>query len=152
MCFINMHKSLLFSFEVFKFLILWVLLMVIIEMFIRFIVLWIYLSLSWYGFGSCCCSVTKSYSTLCDPMDRSTPGFGFPFLHHLPQFAQTHVHQVCDATQPSHPLLFLFPLAHKHSQQCFPDQLFKSGDQSIGASAWVLPVNSVGYSACHFLF
>ena len=147
-----MHKSLLFSFEVFKFLMLWVLLMVIIEMFIRFLVLWIYLSLSWYGFGFCCCSVTKSYPVLCDPMDCSTPGFGFPFLHHLPEFAQTQVHWVCDAIQPPHPLLFLLPLVHKHSQQCFPDQLFKSGGQSIGASASVLPMNSVGYSASHFLF
>ena len=39
-------------------------------------------SRSWYGFGFCCCSVTKSYPVLCHPMDCSTPGFGFPFLHH----------------------------------------------------------------------
>ena len=38
----------------------------------------------------CCCSVTKSYSTLYDPMDRITPGF--PVLHYLPEFAQTHIH------------------------------------------------------------
>ena len=36
------------------------------------------------------CSVTKSCSTLYDPMDCSTPGF--PVLHHLLEFAQTHVH------------------------------------------------------------
>ena len=36
-------------------------------------------------------------------MDCSTPGF--PVLHHLPEFAQTHVHQVGDVIQPSHPLL-----------------------------------------------
>ena len=35
-------------------------------------------------------------------MDCSTPGF--PVLHHLPEFAQTHVHRVSDAIQPSHPL------------------------------------------------
>jgi len=35
-------------------------------------------------------------------MDCSTPGF--PVLHHLPGFAQTHVHRVSDAIQPSHPL------------------------------------------------
>ena len=35
-------------------------------------------------------------------MDCSTPGF--PVLHHLPELAQTHVHQVSDAIQPSHPL------------------------------------------------
>ena len=56
----------------------------------------------------CCCSVTKSCPTLCDPMDYSTPGF--PVLHYLPEFAQTHVHWVSDAIQPSipcHPLLLL---------------------------------------------
>ena len=37
----------------------------------------------------CChCSVTQLCLTLCKPMDCSTPGF--PVLHHLPQFAQTH--------------------------------------------------------------
>ena len=41
--------------------------------------------------------------TLCDPMDCSTPGF--PVLHHLPELAQTHIHQVGDAVQPSCPLL-----------------------------------------------
>ena len=38
----------------------------------------------------CCCSVTQSCPTLCDPMDYNTPGF--PALHRLPEFAQTHVH------------------------------------------------------------
>ena len=38
----------------------------------------------------CCCSVTKSFLTLCNPMNCSTPGF--PVLHYLPEFAQTHVH------------------------------------------------------------
>ena len=33
--------------------------------------------------GTCCCSVTKSCPTLCDPMDCSTPGF--PILHYLPE-------------------------------------------------------------------
>ena len=41
-----------------------------------------------------CCSVAKSCLTLCDPMDCSTPGF--PVHHHLPEFAQTHVHWVAD--------------------------------------------------------
>ena len=48
-----------------------------------------------------CCSVTQSYLTLWDPMDCSTPGF--PVLHHLLESAQTHVHRVSDAIQPSHP-------------------------------------------------
>jgi len=47
-------------------------------------------------------SVTQSFTTLCDPMNRSTPGL--PVHHQLPEFTQTHVHQVSDAIQPSHPL------------------------------------------------
>ena len=49
------------------------------------------------------CSVSKSCSTLCDPVNCSTPGF--PVLHYLPQFIHTHVHWISDAIQPSHPLL-----------------------------------------------
>ena len=45
--------------------------------------------------------VAQSCLTLCDPMDRSTPGL--PVHHHLLEFAQTHVHQVSDA--PSHLIL-----------------------------------------------
>ena len=48
-------------------------------------------------------SVTQSYPTLCDPMNCSMPGL--PVQHQLPEFTQTHVHQVGDAIQPSHPLL-----------------------------------------------
>ena len=47
-------------------------------------------------------SVAQSCLTLCDPMNRSTPGL--PVHHLLPEFTQTHVHQVSDAIQPSHPL------------------------------------------------
>ena len=50
-----------------------------------------------------CCLVAKLCLTLCNPMDYSTPGF--PVLHYLPEFAQTHVHWVSDAIQPSYPLL-----------------------------------------------
>ena len=57
---------------------------------------------TWVPPEKCCCSVAKSCLTLCDPMDCSTPGF--PVLHYLPEFAQTHVHWVCDSIQPSHPL------------------------------------------------
>ena len=53
----------------------------------------------------CCCSVAKSCPTLCDPVNCSMPGF--PVLHYLPEFAQTHVHWVSDAIQPSHPLSHL---------------------------------------------
>ena len=53
-------------------------------------------------FGAQFSSVAQSCPTLCDAMNRSTPGF--PFLHHLPELAQTHVHWVGDAIQPSRPL------------------------------------------------
>jgi len=49
-----------------------------------------------------CCSATQSCPTLYDPLHCSMPGF--PVLHHLPEFAQTHVHWVGDAIQPTHPL------------------------------------------------
>ena len=50
------------------------------------------------------CLVTQSCPTLFDPMDCSTPGS--PVLHHLLELAQTHVHWVGDAIQPSNPLSF----------------------------------------------
>ena len=46
-------------------------------------------------------SVAQSCPTLCDPMNRSTPGL--PVHHHLLEFTLTHVHRVSDAIQPSHP-------------------------------------------------
>ena len=70
---------------------------------------------------------------------------GFPVHHQLPELAQTHVHQVSDAIQSSHPLLspspptFNLPVSGS-----FPmSQFFASGGQSIGvsASASVLPMN-----------
>ena len=48
-------------------------------------------------------SVAQLFSTLCDPMDCST--LGFPLHHQFPRLAETHVHWVGDAIQPSHPLL-----------------------------------------------
>ena len=76
-------------------------------------------------------------------MDCSTPGF--PVLHHIPKLAQTHVHWVGDAIQPSCPLsspsppVFSFPA----SGSFLMSRLFESGGQSIGASASasVLPMN-----------
>jgi len=47
-------------------------------------------------------SSVQSCPTLCDPMNRSMPGL--PVHHQLPEFTQTHVHRVDDATQLSHPL------------------------------------------------
>ena len=95
------------------------------------------------SFLICCyCSVAKSCSTLCHPMNCSTSGF--PVLHYLPESAQTYVHWICDAIQPSHPLSTPSSPAFNLSQH---KGLFKwvtsSGGQSIGASASasVLPVN-----------
>ena len=59
-------------------------------------------------------SVAQSCPTLCDPMNRSTPGL--PVHHQLPEFTKTHVHQVSDAIQPSHPLASLSPSAPNPSQ------------------------------------
>ena len=59
-------------------------------------------------------SVTQSCPTLCDPMNRSTPGL--PVHHQLSEFTQTHVHRVSDAIQPSHPLLSPSPPAPNPSQ------------------------------------
>ena len=64
-------------------------------------------------------SVAQSCLTLCDPMNRSTPGL--PVHHQLPEFTQTHVHWVGDAIQPSHPLSSLSPPAPNpsHHQSLF---------------------------------
>ena len=51
---------------------------------------------------------------LCDPVNHSTPGF--PVYHQLPEFTQTHVHQVSETIQPSHPLLAPSPSAPNPSQ------------------------------------
>ena len=59
-------------------------------------------------------SVTQSCPTLCNPMNHSTPGL--PVHHQLPEFTQTHVHQVGDAIQPSHLLSSPFPPAPNPSQ------------------------------------
>ena len=85
-------------------------------------------------------SVTQWCLSLCDPRDCSMPGF--PVHHQLLELAQTHVHRVGDAIQPSHPLsscLQSFPA----SGSFLRSQFFASGGQSIGvsASASVLPMN-----------
>ena len=59
-------------------------------------------------------SVIQLCLTLCDPMDYSTPNF--PAHHQLLELAQTHVHQVSDAIQPSHPLVSPSPPAFNLSQ------------------------------------
>ena len=59
-------------------------------------------------------SVAQSCPTLCNPMNCSTPGF--PVHHQPPELAQTHVHWVSDAIQPSHPLSSSSPPAFNLSQ------------------------------------
>ena len=59
-------------------------------------------------------SVAQSCPTLCNPMNRSTPGL--PVCHQLPEFTQTHIHRVGDAIQPSHPLSSPSPPAPNPSQ------------------------------------
>ena len=80
----------------------------------------------------------QSCPTLCDPMDCSTPGF--PVLHHLLEFAQTHVHLTISSSATP-----FFCIKSSSASGSFPmSQFFASGGQSIGgvsASASVLPVN-----------
>ena len=58
---------------------------------------------------ACCCSIVKLCLTLWRPMDYTMPDFSV--LHHFPELAQTHVLQVSDAIQPSHPLSPVSPPA-----------------------------------------
>ena len=90
---------------------------------------------------SFCWSVTKSCPTICNPMDCSTPGF--PVLHYVLECAQTHVHWVGDAIQPSHPVVPFSSCLQSFlaSGSFLMSQLFVSGGQSIRASASVLPMN-----------
>ena len=69
------------------------------------IYLWLIHVVKWQKPSQCCKasqfnSVAQSCPTFCDPMTHSTPGL--PVHHQLPEFTQTHVHQVSDAIQPSH--------------------------------------------------
>ena len=84
----------------------------------------------------CCCLVTKSCPAVFDPMSHNMPGF--PVLHYLLEFAQTRVHWLGDAIQPSHPLSPPSPSAlsrPQHQGLFLMSWLFTSGGRSIGASA-----------------
>ena len=96
----------------------------------------------------CYFSATQLSLTLWDTMACNTPGLSVP--HHLPEFAQVHVHHIIDAIQPSHPLTIIFSF----SSQSFPASgkfpvswLFTSGDQNTraSASASVLPMSIQGW-------
>ena len=67
-----------------------------------------------------CWSVAQPCSTLCDPMDCSTPGFHV--LHYLPEFAETHAHWVDDAIQLSHLLSPASPPALNLSIRVFSNE------------------------------
>ena len=73
---------------------------------------WLYGLISFVSFQFS--PVAQLCLTLCDPMNHSTPGL--PVHHQLPEFIQTHVHQVGDAIQPSHPLSSPSPPASNPSQ------------------------------------
>ena len=74
------------------------------------VVIIILVSIAAYFFSS----VAQSCLTLCDPMDCSPQGL--PVYHQLPEFTQTHVHEVGDAIQPSYPLSSPSPPALNLSQ------------------------------------
>ena len=88
-------------------------------------------------------SVAQSCLTLCKLMNCSMPGL--PVHHQLPEFTQTHVHQVSDAINHlilCHPLLLL-PSIFPASGFFLMSQFFASGGQRTGvsASASVIPMN-----------
>ena len=92
----------------------------------------LYVMVSW----TCCCSVAKSCPTLCDPTNCSMPGF--PVLHCLPEFAQTHVHWVSDAIHAissSAAPFSSFPQPFLASGSFPMSWLYTSGGQSVGPSA-----------------
>ena len=72
-------------------------------------------------------SRVRLFVTSCTHMDSSTPGL--PVYHHLPEFAQTHVHSVGDAIQPSHPLSSPSPPAFSLSQHQVLFQWVRSSHQ-----------------------
>ena len=78
------------------------------------LLVWILVNSRYLGVKCQFSSVAQLCPTLCDPMNRSTPGL--PVHHQLPEFTQTHVHPVGDAIQPPHPLLSPSPPAPNPSQ------------------------------------
>ena len=93
-------------------------------------------------------SVAQSCPTLYDPMNHSMPGL--PVHHQLPEFTQTHVHRVCDAIQPSHPLLSHFSPAPNPSQHQSLFQWVNSSHEVakvlVSALASFLPKNTQDWS------
>ena len=98
---------------------------------------------------TCCCSVTKSCPTLCNPMDCNMPGF--PVLQQLPELAQIYVYWEGDAIKPSHPLPPPSSFAFSASGSFPMSRLFASSSQSIEASASVLLMNIQGWFPLGFI-
>ena len=88
-------------------------------------------------------SVAQSCPTLCNPVNRSTPGL--PVHHQLSEFTQTHVHRVSDAIQPSHPLSSPSPPAPNPSQR---QGLF----QWVNSSHWPLVAKILEFQPQHQSF
>ena len=86
--------------------------------------------------------VTQSCPTLCDLMDCSMSGF--PVLHYLLHFAQTHIHWVNDVIQAFCHSLLLLPTIFPSLRIFSMSYVFISDGQSIGSSASVLPMNIHG--------
>jgi len=92
---------------------------------------WRYLTLRTISLSSVQFIQLLSRVWLCDPMDCSTPGF--PVHHQLLDLAHTQVHQVSDATQPSHPLSSASPPAFSLSQH---QGLFQWVSSSLDSIKW----------------
>ena len=93
-------------------------------------------------------SVAESCPTFCNPMDCSRSGF--PVHHQLPELAQTHVHWVSDAIQPSHPLPFSSPPTFNLSQHQglfkWVSSLHQVAKVLVSASTSVFPMNTQDWS------
>ena len=98
-------------------------------------------------------SVAQSCPTVCDPMNRSTPGL--PVHHQLLEFTQTQVHRVGDAIQPSHPLSSPSPAPNPCQHQSLFQWVSSSHEvgQSTGVSALAsfLPKKSQGWSPSEWI-
>ena len=102
-------------------------------------------------------SISQLCPTLCDPMECRTPGF--PVIQKLPELAQTLVHQVSDAIQPSHPLLSHSPVFNLSQHQalsnesvlCISSVQFSSVAQSSLALGDTMNLSTPGLPAHHHL-
>ena len=93
-------------------------------------------------------SVAQSCPTLCDHLNRSTPGL--PVHHQLPEFTQTHVHRVGDAIQPSHPLLSPFSSCPQSlpASESFPmSQLCMRWPKYWSFSFSIIPSKEIPYTS-----